>query len=146
MNALLVILFVASARFDGIDAVIGDRLEAGGEAVSVIFRVYEASIGPMRGAAVSGVAVSRLPSDWYKVTITIRAWDVYPERGNLHERGKAIIVLDRPRPGRRERFRALLWSPHYKKRTLEPFAKAKPIYTVTTTFERVDPVTEKENP
>jgi len=117
------------ATVEGYRVQVGGKLPAQGEAVAVDFALYEATLGPDKGVVASGCAVSRLPHEWYQVTITIRFWDVYRDRNQLFERAYAKVVLDKPVPGKRVRWRAILWSPHMKD-TVEPFNQPNPIYTV----------------
>ena len=136
--ALLVACLAASAwaqsaTVEGYKVKVGKRLAPSGEAVAVEFRLHEATLGPQGGVVASGYAVSSLPHEWFKITITIRFWDVYRERNDLFERARATVVLDKPKPGQRVKWRAILWSPH-KKGSIEPFAQPNPIYTVAVDF------------
>ena len=123
-----------SATVEGYRLKVGKPVPATGEAIAVEFRLHEATLGPQKGVVASGYATSSLPHEWFKVTITIRFWDVYRERNDLFERARATVVLDRPKPGQRVKWRAILWSPH-KKGHVEPFAQPKPIYSVGVEFE-----------
>ena len=118
---------------DGYRVNVGKPMPMAGPAVAVDFRLFAAELGPNKGAVASGYAISSLPSEWYKVTITIRFWDVYAQRKDIFERARATVVLDRPKPGRRVKWRALLWSPH-KRNELEPFANPRPIHTIHVEF------------
>ena len=122
-----------AATVEGRRVEVGEKCPAGGNAVDVAFTLFHAALGPDKGLVASGYAKSNLPSEWYKVTLTIRFWDVYAERKDLFERACATVVIDRPKPGVRVKWRAILWSPH-KEGRVEAFVHPKPIYTIHAAF------------
>ena len=141
MRIVLVLLLIClgtrayGVEVDGYDVKIIKPALAGGDVVALTFKLYEIEVGPDKGLAASGYAVSRLPSEWYNVTITIRFWDVYAKRKDVFERARAIIVLDKPKPGCKVKWRAILWPPKGPGR-MKPFVNPRPIYTITTEFEQ----------
>jgi len=146
VKVLLVMCLGASAALAGETPIkVGKPVSVGGEAVSVKFRPYTAKIGPDEGVVLKGQVLSRLPHKFFKVQITIRMWDVYRERNDLFERGRADVTFDSLVPSVPKRWQAVLVSPH-KEGLIEPFAHPDPIYTVIVQFvKHVPGVKEAED-
>lgn len=105
--------------------------------VEVRLRPHKVKHGPNEGLGFVGVAVSRLPSPWYRITLTIRTWDKRTPTSPPGRTNTAVVVLDNPPPGKPVRFRAVAW--YGKPGTLQNVNGPEQYHTVEVAFEKYVP-------
>lgn len=140
--AILVALCGAAMGANGLPVRVGKPIALGGEAVMVQLKAHEAMVGPDKAVMLRGAVVSRLPHEYFKVTLDIRCWDVYTNDKTMFERGHVIIEIERPKPGRKVPFEALMRFQNAEG-NYSPFAMPEPIYTVSVSFEKQTAATER---
>jgi hypothetical protein len=121
-------------EIDGYSVKLGRRTELGGPLVDVAVEAYEAEIAGKPAIVLAGHATSRLPSEFFKVTLTISCWDLYPETKAVFKRAIGKVVLTMPKPNIRTRWSTVACF-EGKEGEFHPFAKPKPVYAVGIEFE-----------
>ena len=140
MRSLIILLLLAATaaaeQMDGFDVQFGQALKAV-PLVEVRLRPHKVKHGPSEGLGFVGVAVSRLPSPWYRITLTIRTWDKRLPTSKPGRTNTATVVLDNPPPGKPVRFRTVAW--YGKPGTLHNVNGPEQYHTVEVAFEEYVP-------
>ena len=90
-----------------------DAKEFGTKApVEVVYRLYTATRGPDKVLVAVGQIRTRLPHEWFKVTVRIRVWTTFTDPtfplGIIPEVGVATVEIKNPKPAAPVRFIALV--------------------------------------
>ena len=126
---------VAAAEIDGVEVEFGQALKPV-PVVEVQLRPCIVKTAGGQGLGFVGVAVSHLPSPYYKITLTINAWDKATAR-KPGRTNKAIVVLENPVPERRIKWQAVAWLGEPP--ALRSVHGPEQYYTVDVAFEEYVP-------
>lgn len=90
-----------------------DAKEFGTKApVEVVYRLYTATRGPDKVLVCVGYVTSNLPTEWWDVTVKVRAWNTFSAEtfpaGIVKALGEAAVTFKAMKPGLRTRFLAFV--------------------------------------
>ncbi len=137
---VLLVAAVASAQTVEID---GKKVALSGKLKTAsLFDVqvvpYAATHGPDRVRAIAGSLISHLPTEYYRVTVTVQFW--YKGSGSnsskLYPWGHATATVTCPPPGRRVKWSAIMKSGTLGSNTSDARGRHDGLHTVSVEFEK----------